>query len=308
LGGGMDGAADPEVGGAAAEVPRHRRVDVTVRRIRRLREERGSGHDLPGLAVPALGNVDLLPRALERVAAVLRQALDGGDAGAAHRGDGSDAGAASLAVDEHGAGAALGDAAAELGSLEVQSVAERPEERYVLRSLQRTGLSVDLELVFHVETLAGELNPALSPVFPPGKPLQGAAPHLGRAVDRRKSRRRAAGEPTPPPCGRAAGGRPMAERRSRLGPGPPGAASAGAGTAEEERSLADVLRERRGALELAPRLDGTPELLQQVSAHGGEEVVLAEQGLVAQRVDELERLGGSEGHGDGDGAVELDHR
>ena len=211
-------------------------VDVAVGRVGGLRQQRGGGHDLPGLAVPALGDVDLLPRALERVAPVLREALDGGDARLAHRGDGSDAGAACLAVDQHGAGAALGDAAPELGALEVQSVPERPEERHVLRSLQRARLSVHLQLEFHEKTLAGEPNPALAPRYSRlASPCRERAPSWS-------SRRQAQ---VAPPLARGPAG--CSGQRS----GPAGPAPAGPCATEEQRSLPRVLGQRRRALELA---------------------------------------------------------
>ena len=49
------------------------------------------------------------------------------------------------------------------------------------------------------------------------------------------------------------------------------------------------------------------ELLQQVAAHAGDQVVVRERRLVAQRVDELEPGGRPERHPQRDGAVELDH-
>src|SRR3989449_11368568 len=50
----MDGGADPLIGAAAADV-RHHGVDVGVRGVRVLRQQRGGGHDLARLAVAALG-------------------------------------------------------------------------------------------------------------------------------------------------------------------------------------------------------------------------------------------------------------
>src|ERR1700682_1538081 len=50
----LDGLADAWIGAAAADVPRHRLIDVGVRGSRYHREQRGGGHDLAGLAVAAL--------------------------------------------------------------------------------------------------------------------------------------------------------------------------------------------------------------------------------------------------------------
>src|SRR2546426_9393323 len=71
LGGAMDGGADALVGAAATDAG-HRRVDVGVRRVRILCEQRRGGHDLPRLAVAALRHVFLDPRALHRVRPVFR--------------------------------------------------------------------------------------------------------------------------------------------------------------------------------------------------------------------------------------------
>ena len=55
------------------------------------------------------------------------------------------------AVEVHGARAALADAAAELRALEVEHVAQHPEQRHVRRDVHRRGFPVDLERVFHLE-------------------------------------------------------------------------------------------------------------------------------------------------------------
>src|SRR5215204_6266397 len=57
----VNGVADPQVRAASADIPVHRRVDVSVARIGVSREQRRSRHDLAGLAVAALRNVDRLP-------------------------------------------------------------------------------------------------------------------------------------------------------------------------------------------------------------------------------------------------------
>ena len=75
----VNGLADAQVGGAAAEVAVHRRVDVGVGRLGRVRQQRRRRHDLAGLAVAALRHVELLPGPLQRMRAVGRQALDGRD-------------------------------------------------------------------------------------------------------------------------------------------------------------------------------------------------------------------------------------
>src|SRR5688500_19574113 len=79
LRGTADGRKDPLVGAAAADVACHGGVDIGVGGARLAFEQRRSRHDLAGLAVAALRDVVLDPRLLYRVAAVLREALDGRD-------------------------------------------------------------------------------------------------------------------------------------------------------------------------------------------------------------------------------------
>src|SRR5262245_27868047 len=75
LGRAMDRFPHAVIGAAAARV-RDIRVDVGVGRMRDLREQRERAHDHAGLAVAALRRVELLPRDLNRMAAVARDALD----------------------------------------------------------------------------------------------------------------------------------------------------------------------------------------------------------------------------------------
>src|SRR5262245_11372443 len=70
--------ADALIGAAPADVG-HGVVDVLVGRSRLLREKRRGGHDLPGLAVPALRHVERRPRFLYGVRAGGGQTFDGDD-------------------------------------------------------------------------------------------------------------------------------------------------------------------------------------------------------------------------------------
>src|SRR5664280_3822153 len=105
--------------------------------------------DRAGLAVSALRDVELLPRELHGVQAVGGEALDGGDGAAGDGADGGDAGAGGDAIDEDGAGPAGTDAAAVLGTLEVEGVAQGPEERRVCRQIDGGDSVVELELERH---------------------------------------------------------------------------------------------------------------------------------------------------------------
>src|SRR5260221_534125 len=108
----MNRGPDALVGAAAADV-RHRRVDLSVGRLWFLAEQCGRGHDLARLAVAALRHVLGDPGLLHPVRRVGAEAFDRRDAAGTDRGDRHDAGANRLAVDVYGAGAALGDPAAE---------------------------------------------------------------------------------------------------------------------------------------------------------------------------------------------------
>lgn len=74
----------------------------------------------------------------------------------------------------------------------------------------------------------------------------------------------------------------------------------------QQSAFACVAGEGGGALELGPCLLVAAELVEEVAAHTGEKVIAPEGGLVGERVDEGECGGGTGGHGDGDGTVELD--
>ena len=103
-----------------------------------LGQQRRRGHDLARLAVAALDDVELLPGGPHGVADLAAQALDRDDLAAGCALDRQLAGARRDAVDVHGAGAALGDAAAVLGADQAELVAQHPEQRGV-------GLGVDLD-------------------------------------------------------------------------------------------------------------------------------------------------------------------
>src|SRR5919205_3712369 len=77
LGSLLDGGADALIGSATADIACHGVVDVVVRRVRRLLQERRRLHDLAGLAIAALRHIQVAPRLLHRMIAVGRQAFDG---------------------------------------------------------------------------------------------------------------------------------------------------------------------------------------------------------------------------------------
>src|SRR5712692_9310666 len=124
----MDRFPDSWIGSAAADVAAHGVVDLLVGGVR-IRLEQGRGaHDLARLAEAALRHAELDPRRLAGVlAAVVGESLDRGDVGELRHANVDAAGAHGAPVEMDGARAALGNAAAELGALEPQNVAQGPE-------------------------------------------------------------------------------------------------------------------------------------------------------------------------------------
>src|SRR2546423_1861133 len=57
----LDGGADARVGTAAADISRHRRIDVGVGRVRLRRQQRGGGHDLARLTIAPLHDLHVQP-------------------------------------------------------------------------------------------------------------------------------------------------------------------------------------------------------------------------------------------------------
>jgi hypothetical protein len=83
----MNRAANSRVGTAAEDISGHRGIDVGVVRAGIALEKRDRGHDLSGLAIAALRNVDLQPGFLHRVAAIVGQPFNGGPFGHIGAGD-----------------------------------------------------------------------------------------------------------------------------------------------------------------------------------------------------------------------------
>src|SRR2546430_1754920 len=104
LGCAVNGRPDTPVGAAAADVA-HLGVDLRVGRFRAALEERRRRHDLPRLAVAALGHVVLDPCHLYRVRPIRREPLYSGDRLAAERRHRDTARARSVTVDHHRADA-----------------------------------------------------------------------------------------------------------------------------------------------------------------------------------------------------------
>src|SRR5581483_2097970 len=118
-------------GAAAADVG-NRGVDVGVGGLRLLFQQRRDGHDHARLAIAALRHIVLEPRLLHLVElAVLRQAFDGGDLLARGAADREGTRTHRRAVDVHGAGTALRDAAAVFRAGEADILTDHPEQRRI---------------------------------------------------------------------------------------------------------------------------------------------------------------------------------
>src|SRR6266404_1117579 len=140
---GVDRFAHLLEGPAATDVG-DRCVDVGIGRIRLLCQERGCGHDHSRLAVAALRHVVLEPRLLDPVErAFLRQAFDRHDALAFDLRHRRRARADRLAVDVHGARAALRDAAAVFRSGQSDLLTQHPKERRGCIDLDIRGLAIE---------------------------------------------------------------------------------------------------------------------------------------------------------------------
>src|SRR5438034_902200 len=145
VGGHVHASADALVGAAAADVG-HRGVDIGVARLGILLEQRSGRHDLPGLAVAALRHVERRPGFLHRMRTGRGEPLDGHDPVAGlDFADRNGAGAPHLAVDVHGTGAALRDAAAVLRAGQAGLFADDPKERRSGLRLHLAYLAVDVE-------------------------------------------------------------------------------------------------------------------------------------------------------------------
>ena len=129
LGGLGDGVPDARVGAAPAQVPVHPLADGRVIGRLVLRQERGGGQGLAGLAVSALDHVAPVPRVPDRVDDRAGSAFDGGDR-LADGGPGRCLARLGVApVDQHRARRALPDPAAVLRPVQFQHVPQHPQQR-----------------------------------------------------------------------------------------------------------------------------------------------------------------------------------
>src|SRR5260370_7995946 len=72
----LDGGGDTLIAAAAADVAAHRVIDLGLGRVLRRRQQCGGLHDLPGLAISALRDIQTAPGLLHRVITVAVEASD----------------------------------------------------------------------------------------------------------------------------------------------------------------------------------------------------------------------------------------
>src|SRR5215475_1776576 len=141
----LDRGADALIGAASADVPRHGGVNVVILWLRRVLQQRRRRHDLTGLAIAALHDLQLQPRFLQdRAMRRLADRLDRGDRAVANAVYRCLAGPDRLAVDMHGAGSAQRLATAELGTGHAEHIAQHPQQRDIAVDINLMGCAVDL--------------------------------------------------------------------------------------------------------------------------------------------------------------------
>src|SRR5262245_388673 len=149
-GGAQHRANDAVMGAAAAEIACERRAHIRLVRLRIAVEQLLGRHDHAVGTVAALRGLLLDEGGLQRMRIRDRaEPFDGGDLARRYRADRGDAGARCLAVDQHGAGAALRQSTAELGAVELEIVAQHVEQRRVGLGRDRAAHAVDFEIDRH---------------------------------------------------------------------------------------------------------------------------------------------------------------
>jgi hypothetical protein len=123
----LDGLPDSRVGATAADIVNG--VNIGIGRIRSSIQQGDRGHDLPWLAVAALGDIVVNPGLLDGVEIVANgEALNGGNGSALDFGNGYHTRVDGLTINMAGAGFTDIDATAVFGSIDAKFVAEDPEQ------------------------------------------------------------------------------------------------------------------------------------------------------------------------------------
>jgi hypothetical protein len=128
-----------------------RGVDVGICRVRLRFEQDAGGEQHPGLAIAALRDVFLDPRALKRMTPVVRKPLDCGEALSRRLRRRDLAGSNCIVTVEYGACAADADSAPVLRAGESKLIAQYPKKRRVALDVQRAaGPIYNYRYVSHV--------------------------------------------------------------------------------------------------------------------------------------------------------------
>src|SRR5579859_4271772 len=141
----MDRRADLIVGTAAADVAVERFINICIGWSRGAREQGDRSQNLARLAVAALRNVYLQPRALHGMADVARKTFYGGDALARQASRRGNARPGWMPIHQDCTRSTHRDTAAELGAREMESVAQDPEQRNVRSGVDHVRFAVDLK-------------------------------------------------------------------------------------------------------------------------------------------------------------------
>jgi hypothetical protein len=136
------------IGAAAAEIAGHVFADLVIRAGVTLANAGDRRHDLAGRAVAALEGVLFEEGGLHGMQRAIRpgKPLHGGDGAAVSLSGKRQAGQHALAVDMHGAGAALALVATLLGAGQVETITQGVEQRHTRLDLKVVVMSVDVEM------------------------------------------------------------------------------------------------------------------------------------------------------------------
>jgi hypothetical protein len=142
---------------AATQVPSQRLFNLRVRRLGVIVEQGFGGHDHTADTVAALDGL-LVDEGLLNLVHLLgvAQAFDCRDRFILRRADRSDAGTNRVAVHDYSASAALSQSAAELGTVQLQVVAQSVEQRHLRLDVDGLRPAVNAQLYFGHETSLGE--------------------------------------------------------------------------------------------------------------------------------------------------------
>ena len=146
LGRAMHGFQDAHMRAAAAEMRLERAPDLAIGRLHVLLQQRLGAHHHAGDAIAALGGLFLDEGLLDRRRLFdVAQPLERRYLTTFEQQDRRDAGKYCLAVDHHRAGAALAEAAAIFGGVELEMIAQHIEQRRIGIGIDAAGLAVDGE-------------------------------------------------------------------------------------------------------------------------------------------------------------------